>query len=203
MFDEKEISRGVIAFGLVKLFIAVIASPFLVDMAATSLATALSERAPTAFQVEQFADGYDGQRWLSIEGRLLVDYADVRASNNDFVHVHVPLVSSDWNPRQAVHVIGTFVMPQSAMKAWVKRISEEPRYTLTGTVFGPMRYWDMFPRLRFEEPIVYINNRDSPASPLFGFFFLAFSVFVLFVSWRWFLKLIFLWRHAILRKLAF
>ena len=89
-----------------------VACPFAVYVAALELDTSVSERSPTYFQAERFADKYRDQRWLCVEGRLATEYACVKASKQDLVVVHVPVVPPDWKPDQVVHIVGSFSMQQ-------------------------------------------------------------------------------------------
>ncbi len=179
-----------------KLLLLAVGSPFLVYIGATNLHSTLSERSPTHFQAERFADDYHGERWLTVEGRLLPEYAWWHASNNGFVNMHVPLVPLDWNPDQTVQVVGSFSMQGSEVGSWKAKIARSPKYTLTGSVgpLGPMRYWDMFPTLHFRKPVVYINDGGSPDPPIISLFLLAVGGFFLIASWTWLFRLIAVWR---------
>jgi hypothetical protein len=178
-----------------KLLLLVIGSPFFVYVAAKELATAVSERNPTQFQAVGFAGDYRGQRWLCVEGRLAVEYADVRANryNQDIVDVHVPLVPPDWEPDQAVHVVGSFYMPRSEMQRWAATMSQSVPCTLTGMVgpLGPLRSREMFPSLHLEEPVVYIDEGGAPHDPGLDCLFLAFVTILLVASWWRFARLVF------------
>jgi len=176
-----------------KMLLMVFAGPCIVYLGARNLETTLFERSPTHIQTDRFAEDYRGQRWLHVEGRLLPKYADVRPSNNGFVNVHVPLVPADWKPDQTVHVVRSFSLPASELAAWRERTLRSPRYSLTGLVgpLGPMRYWDMFATLKFEEPVVYINDGQTPDSPYLSLFLLAFGGFLLIAGWRWLLRILF------------
>jgi hypothetical protein len=180
-----------------KLTILAFASPFFIHIAWRNLDTVLSEQRPTPFQAERFSDDYRGQRWLHVEGRLAAEYADVKVNyqNKEFSHVHVPLVPLDWEPDQVVHVVGTFSMRNSEVDRWIEKTLRSPQHTLTGMVgpLGPMRYGDMFPKLRFEEPVVYINDGGTPGDPTFNFLFLGFTIVLLVGSWWWLAALLLSW----------
>ena len=193
---EKEVSRWTVAARHFKLLLGVIGSPLLVCIAASNLICAVSERAPTHFQAAQFAEQYRGQRWVRVEGQLMVEYADakVNSHNTDFVYLDVPLMPLAWKPGQAVHLVGSFAMPRSEVDRWEREMARSPQCAVTGIVgpCGPMRYRDIFPDLRFEEPVVFINVGGSPDNPIFSYCFLIFAVILLIGSWWLFLKMVFL-----------
>jgi hypothetical protein len=178
-----------------KLLLMVFAGPCIVYLGARDLETTLLERSPTPIRADRFAEDYRGQRWLTVEGRLLPEYAWWHASNNGFVDVHVPLVPADWKPDQTVHVVRSLSMQGSEVGSWKAKTARAPNYRLTGLTgpLGPMRYWDMFPTLRFEEPVVYINDGGTPAPPLLGLFLLAIGGFFLVCSWKWLATLLVFW----------
>ena len=178
-----------------KLLLLVVGGPCIVYIGASNLYSTLSEGSPTHFQAERFADEYRGQRWLTVEGRLLPEYAWWHASNNGFVNLHAPLVPLDWKPDQTVQVVGSFSMQGSEVNSWKAKTARSPKYTLTGMMgpLGPMRYWDMFPSLHFREPVVYINEGGSPDSPIMSLFSLAVGGFFLVCSWKWLATLLVSW----------
>jgi len=175
-----------------KLLLLAIGSPILVYFGFTSLLTALRERSPSHFTAERFAEDYRDQQWIQVEGRLAVEYAYTKAGNTEFVYVDVPLVPLDWQPDQAVHIIGRFYLPRSEVYAWKAKWTRSPQCTLTGQVLDSMQYWDMFPTLTFAEPIVYINEGDSPFPLIFNLFMLALGGFMFLGSWTWLLRIVFL-----------
>lgn len=181
-----------------KLLLMVVAGLCIVYLGARNLETTLFERSPTNIQADRFAEDYGGQRWLHVEGRLLPEYAWWHASNNGFVNVHVPLVPFDWKTDQPVHVVRSFSIQGSEVAAWRNKTSRSPQYSLTGLQgpLGPMRYWDMFPTLRFEEPVVYINDGGTPDPLLLGLFLLAIGGFFLVCSWRWLFGAVLSWRRS-------
>jgi hypothetical protein len=197
MNNWKQKSRLWLLFTHPRLVLMVIAGPAIVYLGARNLGTTLFERSPTTIQADRFAEEYGGQRWLHVEGRLLPDYTHVQPSNNGFVNVDVPLVPLDWTRNQAIHVVRSFSLHQSELAAWIDKTERSPRYSLTGLQgpLGPMRYQSMFPMLKFEEPVVYINDGRSPDSPYLSLIFLAFGGFVLIGSWTWLLRILFLRRE--------
>ncbi len=181
-----------------KMLLMVVAGPAIAYLGARNLETTLFERSPTTVQADRFAADYHGQRWLHIEGRLLPDYANVHASNNGFINVHVPLVPLDWKQGETIHIVRSFSIQASELAAWKNKTSQSPEYSLTGLQgpLGPMRYSDMFPTLNFEEPVVYINDGGRPDSALLGLFLLAVGGFFLITSWtRLFRLTAFPWRQ--------
>ncbi len=195
MGGEQKPSRWMLAIEVFKLLFLVGVSPILVWLAVRELATALSEQSPTRFQADRFVSDYRGQRWLHVEGRLLAELVDVQEGDNDLVKVHVPLVPFDWKPDQAVHLVGSFSMPRSNVESWKLNVSSAPQFAVTGFVGGPMNYREMFPNLRFETPVVRINQGGSPAHPIFIFLFLAFAVIMLVATWTFAVKLALAWRR--------
>jgi hypothetical protein len=173
----------------------VVAGPAIVYLGARNLTTTLFEQSPTTIQADRFAADYHGQRWLHVEGRLLPENANVQASNNGFVNVDVPLVPLDWKKGETVHIVRSFSIQGSELAAWKDNTSRSPQYSLTGLQgpLGPMRYRDMFPTLHFEEPVVYINDGNTPDSPYMSLFLLAFGGFLLIASWKWLFRLIAFW----------
>ena len=184
-----------LAIALFKLPFLLVGSPILGYVAASELHTALLELSPTQFQVERFAGDYRGQRWLSVEGRLLAKFANVENGDNATAKVHVPLVPNDWKPDQAVHIVGTFVVPSEKVDKWLESTTRSPKCSLTGYVppGSPFWYSATFPTLHFEEPVVYINDGDSPVSPLRSLAVLTVGVGLLIYSWLWPLRLIASW----------
>jgi hypothetical protein len=186
---------GLWALANLKMLLLAIASSTAIYMAASNIQTAILEKAPTKLPTERFGAEYRGQRWLSVTGRAVIEYRDVVVSHNkyhegkDLVYVYVPIVPADWQPQETVHVVGTYgPMPHRDVESWAASIANQPQpYTLTGMTgpFGPMRYWDMFPSLHFEEPVVYVNAGQSPDSPEGMLVFLGLMLVVFFVSaWR-------------------
>jgi Tfp pilus assembly protein PilF len=178
-----------------KMLLMVVAGPAVVYLGARNLETTLFERSPATIRADRFAADYHGQRWLHVEGRLLPEYANVQASNNGFVNVDVPLVPLDWKKGETVHIVRSFSIQGSELAAWKDKTSRSPKYSLTGLQgpLGPMRYWDMFPMLKWEEPVVYINDGHTPDSSGMGIFLLAICGFFLIASWTWLLRLIAVW----------
>jgi hypothetical protein len=178
-----------------KLLLMVVAGPCIVYLGVRNLATTLFERSPTHIQAERFADDYRGQRWLHVEGQLLPEYAWGHASNNGFVNLHGPLVPLNWKPDEAVHIVRSFSIQGSELAAWKDTTMRCPRCSLTGLQgpLGPMRYWDMFPTLKFEEPVIHINDGHTPDSPGMGIFLLAIGGFFWIASWTWLFRLIAFW----------
>ncbi len=115
-----------------KLLLTVVGGPCIAYLGARNLETTLFERSPTHIQADRFAEDYRGQRWLTVEGRLLPEYAWWHASNNGFVNVDVPLVPLDWKPDQTVHVVRSFSIQGSELAAWRDKTAQSPRYSLTG-----------------------------------------------------------------------
>ena len=195
MSGEKEESLWWSILRHPKLLLMVFAGPCIVYLGARNLETTLFEQAPTHIQADRFAEDFGGQRWLAVDGRLLPEYARWHASNNGFVNVDVPLVPLDWKPDQSVHVVRSFSIQGSELAAWRDKTLRSPRYSLTGLTgpLGPPRYWDMFPTLKFEEPVVYINDGNTPDSPIMSLFMLAFGGFLLVGSWWWLAALLLSW----------
>jgi hypothetical protein len=195
MSDDKETSIWWHILSHPKMLLMIVAGPALVYIGARNLAATLFEKSPTRIQAERFAEDFRGQRWLHVEGRLLPEYAWWHESNNGFVNVDVPLVPLDWKKDQPLHIVRSFSIHGSELAAWKDKTARSPQYSLTGLTgpLGPMRYWDMFPTLKFEEPVVYINDGQSPDSPGIGIFLLAIGGFFLIVSWKWLFLLIALW----------
>lgn len=165
------------------------ACPFAVYVAAFELNTSVSERSPTYFQAERFADKYRDQRWLCVEGRLAAEYAWVKENKHDLVDVHVPVVPLDWKPDQVVHIVSSFSMRNSEVDSWIEKTLRSPEGTLTGLVgpLGSTPSTDMYPKLRFEEPIVVINAGRRPSEPISGFLFLACAIIAMVATWWWLL----------------
>ena len=178
-----------------KMMLMVVAGPAIAYLGARNLEATLFEQSPATVQADRFAADYHGQRWLHVEGRLLPEYANVQASNNGFVNVDVPLVPLDWKKGETVHIVRSFSIPGSELAAWKDKTSRSPKYSLTGLQgpLGPMRYWDMFPMLKWEDPVVYINDGQTPDSALLGLFLLAIGGFFLIASWTWLFRLIAFW----------
>jgi hypothetical protein len=195
MSGEKEKSLWWHVLSHPKMLLMVLAGPAIVYLGARNLETTLFERSPTTIQADRFAADYRGQRWLHVEGRLLPEYANVQASNNGFVNVDVPLVPLDWKKGETVHIVRSFSIQGSELAAWKDKTARSPQYSLTGLQgpLGPMRYWDMFPMLKWEEPVVYINDGNTPDSAGMGIFLLAIGGFFLIASWKWLFRLIAFW----------
>jgi len=165
-----------------KFVILLVACAFGAWRAVQELSIHYSEKEPTAFTAARFAEEYNGQHWLRVEGRLAVEYAHVQVSNyehhegKDIVYLTVPLVSADWKQTDPVHVVACYgPMPHGAVAAWQSDRARRSSNVATGTIrpLGGGRTDFFFPQLTFTNPVVFINDGNEPDAPALMYVFLG------------------------------
>jgi hypothetical protein len=133
------------------------------------------ETKPTAFQAESFAQSYQGENWLSVEGVLLFDqrqeFQDRRVANGPpILHCHIPLAPSTWEPGQPLHVVLSLGgRPRAEIDQWIAQHRMTDRHIVSGLIppfSGNLDYRRQFPNLKFESPVVYVNENTQPSRGL-------------------------------------
>ena len=134
--------------------------------AVTGINISLSEKEPTKFEIETFAQSYNGQQWVEVTGYLALEQQDVRESTykhhagKGYYYVKVPLVGEDWKPSDPVHVVACYGPTTGP-------IGEEPQPTAIRGQVSPGG-WDagkIFPNLKLVEPAIWINEGTEPSGP--------------------------------------
>jgi hypothetical protein len=162
----------IIWYGLAMSF--VILGVWCLYKAGVQIHTALNEESPTQIQADRFAEEYRGQQWLRIEGRLLAEYAVAKTNDYGSLNVDVPLAPHHWQPDQPLHVVCSFAFrTKQEFDAWKEKILRSPQYTLSGVVIPSPRYEKMFPSLQIANPVVFVNDAETPNPWADGFILLA------------------------------
>jgi hypothetical protein len=144
------------------------------------LATTHAEAAPTVLQMDRFADGYRGQQWLDITGRLAVGEHVVRPSGSkvhqgkSLVYIYVPLVEPDWQPRDPVRMVAVLgPVPAAQAEQVVRGRASQP--SVNG-VLAPAGAFDakrLFPSLNLADPVRFLNEGTAPIDRETGYFLLV------------------------------
>ena len=153
----------------------------------------LTEKQPAAFTAGNFAATYRGQQWISVTGRMAVDSRAVMPGRGRFENLYVPLVPADWQRQQPVHVvIGVVGVPAGGVNSWEQAAEARGEVTVTGMVrpLGGLNYGYVFPRLKFAQPTVTINENTAPHAPLGMGIFMAICLVFCAISGSWIFRIL-------------
>jgi hypothetical protein len=93
-----------------------------------------------------------------------------------FANLYVPLVPSDWQRVDPVHVVvGVDGVPAGGVDAWALNAAAQGEVTVTGMIrpLGGLNYGYVFPRLNVARPRITINENTAPLPPWGMSIFLA------------------------------
>ena len=139
---------------------------FGVYRAVTEINISLSEKEPTKFDVENFAQSYKGQQWVEVRGYLALDRQDVRESTYEhhagkgYYYVKVPLVGKDWRPSDPVHVVACYGPTTGPVGEQTQPAAIRGQVSPSGWDAG-----EIFPNLKLVEPAIWINEGTEPSGP--------------------------------------
>jgi len=153
---------------LLKPLLMLVAALFGIFIGGRQIYVFLTEKQPAAFTAENFAARYSGQQWVSVTGKLAVDARAVMPGSGNFANLYVPLVPAAWQRQEPVHVIvGVDSVPAGGVDAWAQRAASQQQVTITGMIrpLGGLNYGYVFPRLKFEQPTITINENTEPHPP--------------------------------------
>ncbi len=157
----------------VKLKMLLIASLFGAVIGGRELTIALTATEPTRFEARDFADHYDGQKWIEVGGELAIQHAYMRPSTNrahagkGLAYVHVPVVPRGWEPNVSVALLATFGPLQLGKPLPWQELAGPPP-TIRGQI-RPVPLGDLdtrFPGLHFADPPVVVNVGTEPSPPI-------------------------------------
>jgi hypothetical protein len=141
-------------------------------------------------------DKHRGQQWLTIEGHVPpnMNFTRLGKSNPDAPRptysVWVPLVHENWQPADPVHVLVCRVCKsEPEARSWSSKFQNDPPvvHAFSGMLRpfgGPRDYETMFPRLRFDEPLFFLNEGNEPHGPGGMYFIAGIGVVLILVSVR-------------------
>ena len=93
-----------------------------------------------------------------------------------FANLYVPLAPANWQPHEPVHVVvGVDGVPAGGVDAWAQEAAAQGQVTITGMIrpLGGLNYGYVFPRLKFAQPTITINQNTAPHPPWGMSIFLA------------------------------
>ena len=168
-----------------KFLLFLVASPFLSYMLISRGINAIwlhpIGTAPTQFQIERFAQDYDGERWLHVNGTLMADAAwSSNASDTRKRTIFVPVVPADWRASEPVHLIAHFTQDWGTDSDWRPEYGNGSSVTLVGET-APPGSWDyrrMFPGLMFPDRVVVMYVGQTPSGSDKDIFELVFGILI-------------------------
>jgi hypothetical protein len=189
-------------FRAIKAAVLLTASLLLVWVSARDIWIAQTETAPAEFTVAQLVASHKGQQWLKVTGRLRLDAMHVRYGKvsvqepSSNYRVWVPLIGVDEDDQAPIHVLVNFgpFRTERDLDAWKAKLPGQKMHTITGLAppLGGPRYQEMFPQLRFAEPLFFVNEGGRPRKTGWHYFLLGLGLLLVLLSGRW----LYLWHRG-------
>ena len=164
----------------IKLAMLAVGSLFGLFIGGQDLVTSLSEGAPSVFTVAEFANRYDGERYLEVHGRLAIEHQAVvpSRSGRSGRDVYTPVVEPDWDPARPVWIVAVGVPDGAAGGSVADGVI---RGTRRRGALAPIR--DELSSLQLADDFVAINTGTEPGGLAGGLFFFGLMLLGAAIAW--------------------
>lgn len=170
---------------------------FGLQRAARELSIAAQEESPTRLSVDHW-EQYQGQQWLTVDGRLAVERAVIRGASDKVnrakgnVYAYVPIVPTENGAGEPVHAVAVIGPLPAAQASHILQGRAGPA-TISGQI-APEGVYDharLIPGEQLDPKAVFVNENTRPigGAGMWCFFQLMlagvlFSAFIIWRDWR-------------------